>query len=522
MDNLPVLLIVSTIITVLLYLVYKSSMFFTCDLDEFIQYFLSKKRQTNQPNFRMAWFKERYKKLLDVKEEFFVRLSKSSAMSISLAISSAKVSHFIDSLHARIEEQLNRASKVSKFTEELSNNTLYIAENSKKAQETSDATKVSCMSGIEKVTSITSGILNLKESVSDATKSMQDLNEHAQDIQGITSVISSVAEQTNLLALNAAIEAARAGEHGRGFAVVADEIRTLANKTSNSTHEIDNKLYKVSEVSTKTVEEIINFQQMVELVILQINAVNDVLKQINQDATNSNDQINDISTTINNHLAAVNRINSEVSVIKTEFEDISQKSLSVSQDASKLSEQAESLYSISGDYNFDSLHDKAKRIVVKKAEETGKAFERAIADGKIKQVDLFDKKYIPIPNTNPEKYNTKYDAFADQILPGIQEPVLEENPEIIGAAVSDVNGYFPSHNKRFSKPLTGDYQTDLKGNRTKRILSDRTGLRCGANQEKYLLQTYKRDTGEVLHDISSPIYVNGEHWGAFRLVYSSD
>lgn len=517
-----ILLIVGAVAIALVCLAYKLLFFLKLDLDELTQYFESKKINTKNPSFRGVWLKERYKKFLDVKQECFARLLKSSDMSINLAVSSAKVSHFIDSLHARIEKQLESTSRVSGFAEELSNNTLYIVENSKKAQETSSATKTSCMAGIEKVTSITSGILNLKESVSDATRSMQELNAHAQDIQGITAVINSVAEQTNLLALNAAIEAARAGEHGRGFAVVADEIRTLANKTSNSTHEIDNKLYKVSEVSTKTVEEIINFQQMVELVILQIHAVNDVLNQVNNDAINSNEQIKDISATINNHLDAVNRISSEVGLIKTAFEDISQNSLSVSQDASELSEQAESLYNINGDYNFDSLHDKAKKIVRKKAEETGKVFEKAIIDGKLKQADLFDREYIPIPNTNPEKYNTKYDDFADQILPGIQEPVLEENPEIIGAAASDVNGYFPSHNKRFSKPLTGDYQTDLIGNRTKRILSDRTGLRCGANEEKYLLQTYKRDTGEILHDISSPIYVNGEHWGAFRLVYSSD
>jgi methyl-accepting chemotaxis protein len=62
---------------------------------------------------------------------------------------------------------------------------------------------------------------------------------------------------------------------------------------------------------------------------------------------------------------------------------------------------------------------------------------------------------------------------------------------------------------------------DIVNNRTKRIFSDRTGKRCGSNTQPFLLQTYKRDTGEVMHDLSAPIYVNGQHWGGFRIGYRS-
>ena len=83
------------------------------------------------------------------------------------------------------------------------------------------------------------------------------------------------------------------------------------------------------------------------------------------------------------------------------------------------------------------------------------------------------------------------------------------------------NGYFPTHNRKFSQALTGDYEKDLANNRTKRIFSDRTGSRCGSHTDAFLLQTYKRDTGEVMHDMSIPIYVNGRHWGGFRVGYRS-
>jgi methyl-accepting chemotaxis protein len=119
------------------------------------------------------------------------------------------------------------------------------------------------------------------------------------------------------------------------------------------------------------------------------------------------------------------------------------------------------------------------------------------------------------------KYSTDFDGFTDEVLPMIQEPILERHAFIAYAGAVDNNGYFPTHNKRYSQPLTGDYKADLVNNRTKRIFSDRTGLRCGNNTRPFLLQTYKRDTGEVMHDLSVPIIVHGKHWGGFRIGYQS-
>ena len=144
-----------------------------------------------------------------------------------------------------------------------------------------------------------------------------------------------------------------------------------------------------------------------------------------------------------------------------------------------------------------------------------------MSDGRISEADLFDRNYQPIAGTNPQKFTTRFDRFTDETLPGIQEPILEEHPTVAYAGAVDDRGYFPTHNRRFSRPLTGNYDLDLANNRTKRIFSDRTGSRCGSNTQPFLLQTYKRDTGEVMHDVSVPIYVFGRHWGGFRIGYRS-
>jgi methyl-accepting chemotaxis protein len=91
------------------------------------------------------------------------------------------------------------------------------------------------------------------------------------------------------------------------------------------------------------------------------------------------------------------------------------------------------------------------------------------------------------------------------------------DPRIVFALLNDNNGYIPTHNLKFSKPLTGDYKTDLWGNRTKRLFNDTVGLKAARNQAPFLLQTYRRDTGEIMNDLSVPVYVFGKHWGAIRI-----
>jgi hypothetical protein len=68
--------------------------------------------------------------------------------------------------------------------------------------------------------------------------------------------------------------------------------------------------------------------------------------------------------------------------------------------------------------------------------------------------------------------------------------------------------------------LTGDYEKDLKGNRTKRLFNDKVGLAAAHNEKEVLVQVYNRDTGERIWDISAPIYIQGRHWGAFRIGYT--
>lgn len=146
--------------------------------------------------------------------------------------------------------------------------------------------------------------------------------------------------------------------------------------------------------------------------------------------------------------------------------------------------------------------------------------QKMLATGKLNMAKLFDTFYIPIPNTDPQKYHTQYDRFFDEAM---QEPLdryLKKDKRLKFVVIVDQNGYLPTHNSRYSIPLTGNSQVDVVQNRTKRIFNDRTGLAAARNVRDYLLQKYYRDTGETMYDLSVPIFVNDQHWGSIRFGYT--
>ena len=130
---------------------------------------------------------------------------------------------------------------------------------------------------------------------------------------------------------------------------------------------------------------------------------------------------------------------------------------------------------------------------------------------------LFSFLYYPIAKTDPPKFTTDWDRLSDRDIQGIEEAVLTRSRTLVFAVLVDKNGYLPTHNLRYSQPLTGNLANDLVNNRTKRIFNDKTGLAAAQSVAPFLIQRYQRDTGETMVDLSVPVFVRGTHWGAVRL-----
>jgi len=149
----------------------------------------------------------------------------------------------------------------------------------------------------------------------------------------------------------------------------------------------------------------------------------------------------------------------------------------------------------------------------------GEAMEGWIAAKEVTEERLFSALYFPIPNTDPPKFTTDWDRLSDRDIQAIQEAVLTRAGTIVFAVLVDKHGYLPTHNLRYSQPLTGNAANDLVNNRTKRIFNDKTGISAARSTAPFLIQRYQRDTGEQMVDLSVPVYVKGAHWGAVRIGY---
>ena len=218
-----------------------------------------------------------------------------------------------------------------------------VAKNSSAASAASSETRQKAESGahiversLQRIQSVHATSLRLKED-------MGQLNEHTQAITQIMNVISDIADQTNLLALNAAIEAARAGEAGRGFAVVADEVRKLAEKTMASTQDVGNAIKAIQESAAKSSASVDDAVSQIEEATGLANESGTALQEIVSMVESTADQINAIATASEEQSAASEQINHSIFQVSDMSRQTAEAMAEAAKAVSELAAQAENL-----------------------------------------------------------------------------------------------------------------------------------------------------------------------------------
>lgn len=439
----------------------------------------------------------------------------------AIMIGAAETAYFVDSVRQKIDADVAAVGAMVDDAAIVAGSTEQIADHARRAAEVATQVRQQSVTGRTEVDQGLTRISSAGRQAQDAAATMVALRAKSKGIAGFTQVIAEISARTNLLALNAAIEAARAGEHGRGFAVVAGEVRQLAQRTKEATDEIGLMVRAINEQAEQASVAMQALTTAVQEATANVGRVHDVLGSIEQSSGESEREIGQIAGEALRHVDTTRAIMASLGRVDASLQSTDRQLPLAAQAAMALADQAEAIAAALSASSVRTSHDAIRVAAQDAAAEIGRLFSAAIASGKITREALFERNYRLIPDTAPPKYHTAFDSFTDAALPALQEGLLAAMPQLAYCGAVDNNGYFPTHNRKFSQPLTGDYDVDIVNNRTKRIFDDRTGARCGANKKPFLLQTYKRDTGEVMHDLSAPIFVDGAHWGGFRIGYRS-
>lgn len=450
-------------------------------------------------------------------------LDEIATLSSRLGFEIADISGFLDDLDAKAEQQTGSLGALTQGAAQV------VSSNERMMQTVSDVSEAvaemitSVESSAQSVRSGSQSTTEMAEWVNDLSGRTEEVTDAVKAMRADNEQISAIASQVNILAINAKIEAARAGAAGRGFAVVAEAINELALRTQTAAEQISGNINSLADWIDTLHRQSFEIASTAKTVLDQSDSTDRALSTIEahmQHVASRNSEIGSEAQAVHQ---TVSGFNNDIGALKSSVDETSTGIHATHARVEKLISASEQL--VQGTVGLGGRSSDGTFIdhVTAAAAQISALFEQAMAEGAISQDDLFDRSYSPIGTSEPQQLMAKFTSLTDRLLPEILEDALTIDPRVVFCAAVDTNGYLPTHNRKFSQPPSADPVWNTANCRNRRIFDDRVGLKAGRNTGAFLLQVYRRDMGGgefvLMKDLSAPITVAGRHWGGLRLAY---
>lgn len=255
--------------------------------------------------------------------------------------------------HSFIELQNDSSTQVAAAMEQMTHQIHDVSRNAEAAEQAAKDAAQNASTGKNVVAQTITAIETLSSNIETVSRVTEDLANESHNIGSVLDVIRSISEQTNLLALNAAIEAARAGEHGRGFAVVADEVRTLASRTGQSTDEIQTMITKLQEGAKAAVEAVKSSQALSVSTVEQASSANTSLNEIERLVSIITEMNSQIARATEQQTQAADEVNLRINELSQSTEQSLNNTKQLTDASDNLKQSSEGLSNVVNRFKLD-------------------------------------------------------------------------------------------------------------------------------------------------------------------------
>ena len=444
----------------------------------------------------------------------------------SLAIECSDVSGYVAGVSDRISANLATLDSLEEVTSRLLLDQARVAESTDEARILAEQAREKLSEGRAAIEDTIGVFVGLTDLVVQLGERMTGFAEAMSRVQNVSSSIERIAYRTNMLALNATIEAARAGEAGRSFAVVAAEVKKLAHDTRAATSEIAGTIASLTREAEAVTSEI-------ETGVGRSRIAQSGFATITETVRHVADIVALVDRQTDGIAQSTSHIQLSVDSVKSGLSSFASDARANGGQLKQTQERLSNLETLSNEM-LDRLASSGVRIddtpfiefAQKTMREIQALVEQGIAAGEIDEQSVFDTDYVPMPGTNPTQFETRFCAFADaRIRPVLDRAMLEES-RLIAAAITDNNGWLPTHISERSQPQSDDPEWNAQFCRNRRNFIDDTTRRAIASDKEAMLATYSMDLGQgrylPVKNVFVPLYFRGRRWGNFELAYRDE